>query len=86
MAEAVSSKPIEVGEKRDVSVTIGAAVWIPPSGESGGDVMERAAAALARAKKRGKSDLEIDEQQKEPGKDTPPPPRARSTPPKPAAQ
>lgn len=86
MAAAVSSKPIEVGEKLDVTVTIGAAVWIPPSGESGGDVMDRAASALALAKTRGKSALEIDEQQKEPSKDTPPPPRAKSAPPKPTAQ
>jgi diguanylate cyclase (GGDEF)-like protein len=82
MASAVSKEPVEVGEKRDITVTIGAAVWIPPSGENGGDVMERAAAALARGKKRGKGELEIDETQKEPSKSTPPPPRGKSVPPK----
>lgn len=82
MASAVSREPIDVSEKRDMTVTIGAAVWIPPSGESGDEVMSRAAEALKRAKKRGKGELEIDAEQKEPGKSTPPPPRAKSIPPR----
>jgi diguanylate cyclase (GGDEF)-like protein len=82
MASAVSKEPIDVGaEKRQITVSIGAAVWIPPSGENGGDVMDRAASALARAKKKGKGELEIDTEQKPPTKSTPPPPRAKSTPP-----
>lgn len=84
MATAVTREPIDVGEKRDVTVTIGAAVWIPPSGENGNDVLERAGEALARAKKRGRNQLEIDAQQKEaPAGSVPPPPsRPRSSPPK----
>jgi diguanylate cyclase (GGDEF)-like protein len=84
MATAVSREPIDIGDKREVSVTIGAAVWIPPSGENGNDVLERAGGALTRAKKRGKSQLEIDAQQKEPaeGSMPPPPSRPRSAPPR----
>jgi len=81
MAAAVAREPIDFGEKRVVTVTIGAAVWIPPSGESGADVMERAAAALATAQARGDNELEIDVQQREPSKSTPPKPK--SSPPRP---
>ena len=83
MMTAVSREPLDIGnEKRDISVSVGAAVWIPPSGENGGDVMDRAARALARAKKKGKNELDIDTEQKAPTKSTPPPPRAKSNPPK----
>jgi diguanylate cyclase (GGDEF)-like protein len=66
MAHAVAREPIDLGEKREVSVTIGAAVWVPPSGESGNDVLDRAGEALARAKRRGLNQLEIDTTQREP--------------------
>lgn len=83
MAAAVSHAPIDVGaEKRGVSVSIGAAVLVPPSGETATDVMERAATALARAKKKGKNQLEIDTEQKPASQSQPPPPRpTKSNPP-----
>lgn len=80
MASAVTREAIEVGGERvEVSVTIGAAVWVPPSGESTHDVLERAAAALDLAKRTGKQGLAIDE--REPSKSAPPPASRRSTPP-----
>ncbi|MGZ3419318.1 MAG: sensor domain-containing diguanylate cyclase [Polyangiales bacterium] len=69
MANAVAKTPIELGEPRTVTVSIGAAVWIPPSGESGQDVVARAGTALATAKTRGTSEMEIDAP--EPSKDSP---------------
>lgn len=83
MMSAVSREPLDIGnEKQQITVSVGAAVWIPPSGENGGDVMERAATALARAKKKGTGELDIDTAQKAPTKSTPPPPRVKSVPPK----
>ncbi|MBI2388391.1 MAG: diguanylate cyclase [Deltaproteobacteria bacterium] len=79
MADAVARAPIDLGEKVDVSVSIGAAVWVPPSGESSNDVLERAAEALDLAKRTGKQGLAIDE--REPNKSAPPPASRRSTPP-----
>jgi len=79
MAGAVAREAIDIGEKREVTVTIGAAVWIPPSGENGDDVLERAGSALARAKKKGANQLEIDSIQREPSKAPPPPARPRSS-------
>lgn len=59
MAAAVAEEPLDIGEHRTITVTIGVAVWVPPSGESGNDVLERAAAALKTAQSRGERELEI---------------------------
>ena len=59
MAENVCAEPLEIGVMRTVTVTIGAAVWVPPSGESGLDVLARAGAALATAQARGDHQLEL---------------------------
>ncbi len=60
-AQAVSAEPVDVGEHRTVTVSIGGAVWVPPSGESGADVLARAGEALVCAKRRGRHAIEIDE-------------------------
>lgn len=60
MSSAVGKSPIEIGEPRTITVSIGAAVWVPPSGETGADVMRRAGDALATAKKKGAGVVEID--------------------------
>lgn len=59
MAADVSAEPLEIGELRTVTVTIGAAVWVPPSGESGAEVLARAGAALETAQARGDHQLEL---------------------------
>ena len=38
---------------RPITMSIGAAVWVPPSGESGADIVRRAGVALLRARSRG---------------------------------
>lgn len=83
MSNAVGSEPIDLGEPRAVTVTIGAAVWVPPSGENGQEVVARAGEALARAKRRGKGEIEVDAEQvvKEGANPKSTPPRARSSPP-----
>lgn len=59
MAAAVADEPLEIGVHRTVTVSIGAAVWVPPSGESGADVLSRAGSALETAKACGPNHLEI---------------------------
>ena len=68
MRNSVAGTPIEVGEPRAITVCIGAAVWIPPSGETGPDVVRRSADAMKVAKHRGRSEIAID------GEGTTPPP------------
>jgi len=41
-------------------VSVGAAIWSPPSAEGPSDVLRRAADALARARSRGPGHIEID--------------------------
>ncbi len=60
MSTNVSRAPLDLGGPRPVSVCIGAAVWVPPSGETGADVAKRSGEALGRAKKKGESALVID--------------------------
>ena len=43
-----------------MSVSVGAAIWAPPSAEGPGEVIRRAGDALARARARGPGKLEID--------------------------
>ena len=73
MANAVAKTPIDLGEPRSVSMTIGAAVWIPPSGETGSDVVKRAGEALAGAKKQGIGEIAIDGESKDGSKSEKPP-------------
>jgi diguanylate cyclase (GGDEF)-like protein len=43
-----------------MSVSVGAAVWTPPSGEGSADIIRRAGDALASARARGQGKLELD--------------------------
>jgi PleD family two-component response regulator len=43
-----------------VSACAGGCVWIPPSGETGEDIMRRAAEALEDAKGKGRNGVAID--------------------------
>ena len=74
MSSAVAKNPLELGEPRSVTVAIGAAVWVPPSGETGADVVRRAGEALAAAKKRGSSEIAIDAEGRDGGRSDEPPP------------
>jgi diguanylate cyclase (GGDEF)-like protein/PAS domain S-box-containing protein len=73
MRNAVSNAPIGAAEVRKVSVSVGAAVWVPPSGETGPDVVRRAGDALAAAQRRGLSEITIE------GEASPAPPAVAKT-------
>jgi diguanylate cyclase (GGDEF)-like protein len=60
MSNAVAKAPIELGDPRPITVSIGAAVWVPPSGETGADVVKRAGEALNAAKAKGPGEIRID--------------------------
>jgi diguanylate cyclase (GGDEF)-like protein/PAS domain S-box-containing protein len=60
MRDAVAATPFEVGEKLQVTVSVGAAVWVPPSGEVGVDVVKRAGDALVVAKRSRPGGISVD--------------------------
>jgi diguanylate cyclase (GGDEF)-like protein len=59
MLRAVADQPLELEGDRRVTVSVGAAVWVPPSGETGQDVARRARTALDASKSRGAGQMEI---------------------------
>ncbi len=60
--DAVAKTKIALGpeEKRAITASIGGAVWVPPSGEIGVDVIKRAGEALVTAKLQGRRGLHIE--------------------------
>lgn len=73
MAKAVRAHQFGLADQRKVSVSIGGSVWVPPSGESGDDIMRRAGGALTKARLRGIGQVHIDTGTPS---QTPPPPSA----------
>jgi diguanylate cyclase (GGDEF)-like protein len=59
IAEAVCAEPLRLTEPWTMSVCVGGAVWVPPSGESGADVLARAGAALETAQAVGANRIEL---------------------------
>lgn len=57
---AIRDGVLDVAGGLAVTVCAGAAVWIPPSGESADDIIRRAGAALAVARGKGPCSFEID--------------------------
>ncbi len=60
MLTTVAAEPLGLEGDRRVSVSVGGAVWVPPSGESSEDIVKRAGAALAAARSRGAGQMAID--------------------------
>jgi diguanylate cyclase (GGDEF)-like protein/PAS domain S-box-containing protein len=79
--KAMGAGPVEAMSRR-VPLSLGAALWIPPSGETAADIVRRAGLAAREARKRGGNQIFIDsETQAPPATRTNPPPKARSNPP-----
>ena len=57
---AVRDKPLDLSGGLVVTVSAGAAVWTPPSGEGADDIIRRAGTALAAARAKGAASVEID--------------------------
>jgi diguanylate cyclase (GGDEF)-like protein len=60
MVSAISAHDFELADSRKVTACAGGCVWIPPSGETGEDILRRAAEALEDAKGKGRSGVAID--------------------------
>jgi diguanylate cyclase (GGDEF)-like protein len=58
--EAVATSPFALPGPTTVTISIGAAIWKPPSGEDGHDVLRRAGEALAAAQRGSPRSIVID--------------------------
>ncbi|MGO8992812.1 MAG: diguanylate cyclase domain-containing protein [Polyangiaceae bacterium] len=63
MVHAISARDFELADGRRVTASAGACVWVPPSGETGEDILRRAGEALEDAKGKGRSGVSIDSTQ-----------------------
>jgi diguanylate cyclase (GGDEF)-like protein len=59
--KAIGAPPFE-GIARKVSMSIGVALWVPPSGETAADIVRRSQAALREARRNGGGKAHIEEQ------------------------
>jgi diguanylate cyclase (GGDEF)-like protein len=60
MVKAVAAHDFELADSRRVTACAGGCVWVPPSGETGDDILRRAASALEDARGRGRNVVSID--------------------------
>jgi diguanylate cyclase (GGDEF)-like protein len=60
MVSTVGGRDFELADERRVTVCAGGCVWVPPSGETGEDVLRRAEDALEDAKGKGRGAVSID--------------------------
>ncbi|MGH7270620.1 MAG: hypothetical protein ACREJ3_09330, partial [Polyangiaceae bacterium] len=61
---------LRLDDARRVTLSIGCALWVPPSGESTDDILRRAGSAVIEAREQGGDCLHVDSS---PGAMTPPP-------------
>jgi diguanylate cyclase (GGDEF)-like protein len=62
MVRTVAAAPFEdLQLPQAITVCAGGVLWVPPSGESGPDIMRRAGEALDRARARGPGSIEIED-------------------------
>jgi diguanylate cyclase (GGDEF)-like protein len=60
MAKAVATHAFGLEGGRAVTVSVGGALWVPPSGETGADIVKRAGAAAVEARKEGPGRVKIE--------------------------
>src|ERR1700722_3578178 len=59
ITKAMSAGPLEATSRR-VSLSIGGALWVPPSGETAADIVRRAGLATREARKKGGGQAHVD--------------------------
>jgi diguanylate cyclase (GGDEF)-like protein/PAS domain S-box-containing protein len=59
MLTAIAAEPFGLDGARKVTLSVGGALWVPPSGESGEDILRRAGSAVAEARKHGIGGLHV---------------------------
>jgi diguanylate cyclase (GGDEF)-like protein/PAS domain S-box-containing protein len=61
MAGAISAQSLgTTGDGQRVTLSVGGALWVPPSGETGEDILKRAGKALVEARKLGGGKMHVD--------------------------
>ena len=60
MISTIAGRDFELADARRITACAGGCVWVPPSGETGEDMLRRAEDALSEAKRRGRSGVSID--------------------------
>jgi diguanylate cyclase (GGDEF)-like protein len=63
MVRAISHHNFELADARRVTASAGGCVWVPPSGETGEDILRRAGEALEDAKGKGRSGVAVESTQ-----------------------
>lgn len=61
MAASIAAQSLgTTGDGQRVTLSVGGALWVPPSGESGEDIVQRAGKALVEARKLGGGKIHVD--------------------------
>jgi diguanylate cyclase (GGDEF)-like protein len=60
VVRAMAERAFPVGAGRHVSLSIGGALWVPPSGETSDDILKDAALAMHEARKQGGARIHIE--------------------------
>jgi diguanylate cyclase (GGDEF)-like protein/PAS domain S-box-containing protein len=61
MLKATAGHDFSLADDRKISLSAGGCVWIPPSGETGDDILRRAGVALAHARSAGRGKVLVDQ-------------------------
>jgi len=61
MIKATTAHEFPLADDRKISLCAGGCVWIPPSGETGDDILRRAGVALAHARSAGRGKVLVDQ-------------------------
>jgi diguanylate cyclase (GGDEF)-like protein len=60
MLKTINATSFGLDDERVISLSVGCAVWVPPSGESGDDIVHRAGQAVLEARARGGGRVHVD--------------------------
>ena len=60
MLGSIAKHGFQLADRRRITLTAGGCVWVPPSGESGEEILRRAGLAAQRARTMGKGQMVID--------------------------
>jgi diguanylate cyclase (GGDEF)-like protein len=60
IAQAMAQQTFPLGPGRRVTLSVGGALWMPPSGETADDIFERAGAAQRQARKKGTGRVQVE--------------------------
>ena len=65
MTKSMAERPAQPGLPARITLSIGGALWVPPSAETGDDILKRAGAAVREARKLGGARVHVEGEDKE---------------------